>query len=924
MRSFSIRQYLVLLVLVVMLPFAALHTYIVAHHVGQMTEEAHELVQRYATVATDDATHFLQDVEAGLSRLVRRPGVHRVASGGCRDIFPVLTDANPEFTSASLVRLHDGRVLCSSLQAEQDPSARIGARVWAAEAARKAGFMVSPAFIDPLTRHWTVALIYPVGRELAPAPEAVAVTIDLLGTDGLHYRTALSAERLPPGSTATVVDDQGKVLARWPEPEKWVGANAKGTPIVDYVLGRHEHGHVVATGLDGVEKDYGFGPVPGTSWRVYVGVPTRHGLWAQQFMWRDILLGLGVASIVTLLAAFFGQHIARPILALGRAAKSAKEGQMDIRVVPRGPSEIKRASDCFNDLLTARQLTEAALFEEKRRAEITLHSIGDAVVGVDTGLRITYLNPVAEQITGWTLAEAHGRALFDVANLILQSSREPIRKSLEQMLTDRALVALDGDTLLVTRDGRELDIADCAAPIVGPADNVLGAVLVFRDISKTRDLERRLAWQARHDHLTGLVNRAEFERRVVQALDEVKTAGRRHVLLYLDLDQFKVVNDACGHLAGDELLRRLTELLQSRIRAPHTLARVGGDEFGVLLKDCEINRASVIADGLRRTIEDFRFQWDGRSFAVGVSIGLVQMDRQTGGLDDVMNAADLACYAAKERGRNRVHVFMPEDETLRQRLGEPEWVRRISEAFELQRFRLCAQPIVPISGNPADPVWHEILLRMEDRHGNILPPGSFLPAAERYHMLTAVDRWVVATTFARLGAAHNPICCSINLTGPSISDDRFLDFVVDEFSRSGIAPERVCFEITETAAVVNFNRAVRFMNTLRGHGCYFALDDFGIGISSMAHLRALPFNFLKIDGRFVRDIERDDVDRAMVEAINRVGHVMHLKTVGEFVESAPTKLLLQALGVDYAQGFAITKPRPLEEFINGDAAVTTA
>ncbi len=430
----------------------------------------------------------------------------------------------------------------------------------------------------------------------------------------------------------------------------------------------------------------------------------------------------------------------------------------------------------------------------------------------------------------------------------------------------------------------------------------------------------RLSYQATHDALTGLINRREFERRLEKALSVAREEGVAHALCYLDLDQFKIVNDTCGHVAGDELLRQLTVLLQSKVRGVDTLARLGGDEFGVLLNNCPLEQAQVVADLLRQTVKDFHFAWHDKPFVIGVSIGLVPITQDCETLANVLGCADAACYAAKDLGRNRVHVYRVEDSELAQRQGEMNWVARITHAIEENRFRLYCQSIMPLGDTEGEGCHFEILLRMLGDSGDLIPPMAFIPAAERYNLMPSIDRWVVSTAFGQYWKIFSPHmqddAChtfTVNLSGPSLCDDHFLNFIKRQFALYQVPHRHVCFEITETAAISNLARAGEFISELRAQGCRFSLDDFGSGLSSFTYLKNMQVDYLKIDGSFVRDMADDAMDHAMVSAINQVGHVMGLKTIAEGVENEATLEQLRRMGVDFAQGFGIEPPRPLEE-----------
>lgn len=428
--------------------------------------------------------------------------------------------------------------------------------------------------------------------------------------------------------------------------------------------------------------------------------------------------------------------------------------------------------------------------------------------------------------------------------------------------------------------------------------------------------KERATYQASHDDLTGLVNRREFEHRLQQAVRSTEAEGRQHAFIYMDLDQFKIVNDTCGHCAGDELLRNLAGLLQGKLRTGDTLARLGGDEFGVLLENCPPGPAAVIAETLREMVNDFRFAWQEKSFTVTLSIGVVHFDSGDMNVSSILSAADTACYIAKENGRNRVHVGHPEDRDITIRQSEMHWVSRLRQALQENRLQLYCQKIVPLDDGATNAGAHfELLLRLRDEEGRLVPPGAFLPAAERFGLMPVIDRWVISSAFANFqrltpDPAEQLEMCAINLSGASVSDPEFLSFILHELALYQIPPGKVCFEITETVAIANLTQAIALINELRAVGCKFALDDFGSGMSSFAYLKHLPVDYLKIDGGFVKDMLNDAADAAMVEAINHIGHTMGLRTIAEFVENDAIRARLAAMKVDFAQGYGIGKPVP--------------
>ncbi len=564
---------------------------------------------------------------------------------------------------------------------------------------------------------------------------------------------------------------------------------------------------------------------------------------------------------------------------------------------------------------TERKQFEVALFEEKERLQVTLHSIGDGVISTDPEGHIEYLNPAAERLTGWDAGKAVGEKLSTVFNIVDESSGKPVADPVKHCLEQENVVQLPAPSLLLNSNDDDYAIQYTAAPIHAPTGEIHGVVLVFKDVTEARRMEQELSYQATHDPLTGLVNRKEFGHRLHTALTITRENGAAHTLLFLDLDQFKLVNDTAGHLAGDALLQEIAQLLQSKIRTHDTLARLGGDEFAVLLEGCPKEKGLGIAQSMVTALRNHRFKWEGKTFGIGVSIGLVAINGDILDAVELMSQADVACYAAKDAGRNRVQVYEAEGADLSPRHNEILRATELTEHLENERFCLYAQAIMPLNDSHAT-LHLEILVRMLGNEGEILPPSSFIPAAERFGIMAAIDRWVIKTTLAQyhaVTASAGEVVLAINLSGNSLTDDDLLDFVLEQLELNKVPAESICFEITETAAIANLNQASHFIRHLRRHGCRFALDDFGSGLSSFSYLKKLPIDYLKIDGSFVRDLVDDPIDHAMVAAINQVGKIMGIQTIAEWVENTETMHALQKLGVDYAQGYGIDKPLPLDE-----------
>ncbi len=557
-----------------------------------------------------------------------------------------------------------------------------------------------------------------------------------------------------------------------------------------------------------------------------------------------------------------------------------------------------------------RQRAEAELFREKELAEVTLHSIGEAVITTDTEQNIKYMNPIAEHLTGWDIEDAVDKPLEEVFALVNEFTREEVDSTVYECLSTNTTISFDDPTILMAKNGKEYSIESSAAPISDHSGTIVGAVLVFRNITHIRNLSRKMEFQASHDALTELINRREFEHQLKKAVKSAREENHQHALCYLDLDQFKVVNDTCGHIAGDQLLRELARIMPQCIRSSDCLARLGGDEFGVLMFDCPLEQAKKIAENLRAAIRDFTFSWDKKTFDIGVSIGLVPIDHNSGSLQDIMRRADSSCYIAKDHGRNRVHVYTADDSELARRHGEMQWLTRIQKALNENRFQLALQAVRP--NKPTGALHHEVLIRMLDEDGNIVPPMSFIPAAERYDMMAALDRWVISTTMSILQQElrHGSLrdVYNINLSAQTLCEDNACGYILQQLQDYQIPPQHICFEITETAVIANLGLAIEFIDELKKIGCQFALDDFGSGLSSFTYLKKLPVDFLKIDGEFVRDIVNDPMDRAIVSAINDIGHEMQLKTVAEYVENDEIWQVLKQLGVDYVQGYGVEAP----------------
>ena len=561
--------------------------------------------------------------------------------------------------------------------------------------------------------------------------------------------------------------------------------------------------------------------------------------------------------------------------------------------------------------ITERRLYEEALFREKEAAQITLQAIGDGVITTSADAIIDYINPVAQQLTGWSLDDSVGKHVEDLFKVYHDQTCEPLENPLVAAIRRVRGGRSTQPVLMIRTDGKELHIQTSASPIRDGLGLVTGAVLVFRDVSESRELNRKLTHNASHDAVTGLVNRSEFELRLERALHSARAGEDHYALCFIDLDQFKIINDSCGHAAGDILLAQVGALFKNKVRWRDTLARLGGDEFGVLLEGTSLDEAMRNAEALRESLRDYRFNYDERSFRITASVGVVPITAENEDVAAVISDADNACAAAKEQGRNRVHSFAENDIELMRRRREMQWATRINSAIEESRFELYRMPIMALQQEEHGR-HYEMLLRLRDEAGRMVSPDTFMAAADRYGLTPNIDRWVVENVFRWLVSDHDERdalgVVAINLSGQSLADTKFLPFVIEHLERSGLDAKRICFEITETSAIASFSQANRFIRALKQLGCQFSLDDFGTGMSSFGYLKSFPVDYLKIDGSFVRGILSDPIDREMVRSINEIGHLTGKKVIAEYAENAEIINALRDMGVDYAQGYGVAQP----------------
>ena len=560
--------------------------------------------------------------------------------------------------------------------------------------------------------------------------------------------------------------------------------------------------------------------------------------------------------------------------------------------------------------------TERQLFIEKELAQITLHSITDGVITVDKNYIIKTINPAASNLTGKSIKKAIGQNILSMYDGEEAKKRDIFNNQISNIESQRTLF----DFTLTQDDGTQYEVEHTIAPIIDRNQDILGAVIILRDVTEMRLMEKRLSFQATHDALTSLINRREFEIRLNQLIRNAQSENESHSVCFLDLDKFKIINDTSGHAAGDEFLKQISKIIQQSLRQNDVLSRLGGDEFGIILHSCSIPKAKLICNGIIKTIRETRFNWDNNSFESGASIGIAPITQLTTSISDVMSSVDAACYEAKDKGRNRIQVFEPNDADFVKHQNETSWIQKIKSAIDHNEFELFFQEIISLNPTNSTPKTIEILIRLNLK-GNIIAPDSFIPTAERYNMMPIIDEWVIENTFKFLNEykdiTGDEVRVAINLSGQSLSEDNVLNLITKRLRKSkDVKKENVCFEITETAAIANLTRAVEFISTVKEMGCRFSLDDFGSGLSSFSYLKNMPIDNLKIDGIFIRDIMTDPINRAFVESIHNIGKMMGIKTTAEYVENEAILDCITEIGIDYAQGYHISKPAPVKTLLN--------
>ena len=559
--------------------------------------------------------------------------------------------------------------------------------------------------------------------------------------------------------------------------------------------------------------------------------------------------------------------------------------------------------------------TEEQLFFEKELAQITLNSIGDGVITVDKDYLIQTINPVAEMLADVENKDIIGKNILSIYEGEEATQRNKINKNLKNSGIQRSLF----DFSLTKKDGSKFEVEHTITPIIDKENNILGAVIILRDVTEVRTMEKRLSYQASHDALTGLINRREFEVRLKQTIRNAQAEHETHSTCFLDLDKFKIINDTSGHAAGDEFLKQISKTIQSQLRQTDVLARLGGDEFAIILDGCSIYQATNICNKVIKTIKETRFNWGKNSFESGASIGIVPITQLTVSVSEVMSSVDAACYEAKDKGRNRIQVFEPDNAEYIKHQAETSWIQKIKTAISENHFELYFQEILNVNPEYPTPKTVELLIRLNDDE-QVIYPDSFIPTAERYNLMPKIDEWVISNTFEFMQSykeKHNSdIRVAINLSGQSLSEDSVLNLITNKLRKNKeLKKELICFEITETAAIANMSKAIEFIANIKQMGCKFSLDDFGSGLSSFSYLKNMPVDNIKIDGIFIRGINTDATNRIFVESIHNISKIMGIKTTAEYVENEDILECIKSIGIDYAQGYHIAKPEPVKNLL---------
>lgn len=647
----------------------------------------------------------------------------------------------------------------------------------------------------------------------------------------------------------------------------------------------------------------------------------------QNIIIEGVIITLLLLIITITGTLIYIKQITNPFNQMLEGIDRIKEGNVGYQLESSSISELDILSRHINQMSLSLKHAQQQLLEksdneiyiERSKALVTLKAIGEGVITTDTNANITYINPAAEVLIGVRFTSVKGKNIHDILRIRDPDTEGIINYPIERILVNKETIIHDSHLILVKPDNSELVIKDTASPILDKSGELIGVALIFHDFSNIKRMSDKLAYQASHDDLTGLYNRREFERQLDESLKDSRRRNAEHTLCYLDLDQFKIINDTCGHMAGDILLKQISHQIQTRTRHHDIIARLGGDEFGIIFYDTNIKEAEALSETIKNSVSDFKYIWKENSFDVGVSIGIVPITANVESHSELMIRADSACYIAKENGRNCIHTYAESDKDFIRRCDELQWYNKIIEAVDNDRFNLFCQKILPANNTGNQSIHYEILLRMKNKE-NLILPAEFIPAAERYLLMPKIDAWVINAFFKEFEkhAIYNfgGNIYSINLSGQSLCSDEFLEFVLQRLQSKYVSPENLTFEITETSAISNLDKALYFITTMKKLGCKFALDDFGTGVSSFQYLHDLPIDYLKIDGKFVRNIGKNQINHSIIDAICKIGHELGLEIIAEYVENEQIMQKLKECNIDYLQGYALGYPFPLNELLS--------
>ena len=907
-RILNIRTLLLALIFSLVFPLLTLFIYSVYSNIKDDLNHAGKTALSIAKITSVNIFRFIEGHENSLARIAKRTLVKKMDDNNCDQLLKDFKEFNTNLNNIVLLDV-DGNVVCSVIPIKKQISYANGDSYQRVMQSRE--FYVGNPSFGRISKKWILPLAYPV-MEDEKVIGVLGAAIDLVNLSPGYDEIALPYE-----AQVMLINDKGIIISTSKNPDEWVGKDITGTSLMNN-LSNDNSGIRNDDSLNGHELIYGFSPVASTSWNIVVSIPVKNVL-AHAYTDAQItgVTGILITLITLVIGMLITDRIEKPIRAIADTTRRLANNETSTPIALDGPKEIKNLAEQFNYMLHSRVLAEESIREYSEQLHLTMDALHIGTWHVSLPDKNIHHSDNFAVIFG-AMDGTQFENYPGLEELIHEDDRSLIREAYKEALESNALLEnefrviwLDKSVHWIAAKGRIFKDEN------GIPEYVVGIAM---DVTSRKEADAHLQYLASHDPLTNLCNRLEFDKRLKQIYRLARRENSQYAVLYMDLDQFKVVNDTCGHIAGDELLRQLAYLLHSKIRETDTIARLGGDEFTILLENCPMQKAIELAEQIRSSVQDFRFVWKEKPFSVSISIGLVSVHDTSNTPEQIMSAADMACFTAKDLGRNRIYIHKPDDKEKAYQLGEMEWVSRINSAFEEDRFCLYYQSIEPLQA--AEPGLHcELLVRMVDERGATITPMSFIPAAERYGLMTAIDKWVIKTVFSffdEYSKKEQSIglgLCTINISAKSFNDESFLGFIREQFSTYDIAPEKICFEITETAAISNIMQAREFIKELKILNCKFALDDFGSGMSSFTYLKNLDVDFIKIDGAFVRDMMTDPMDKAMVESINSIGHVMGLKTIAEFVENIEIYNSLKSMGIDYVQGYAIDKPKPLEEIM---------